>query len=816
MSTDNRPDLIWQNPSKLLSRTTKAKPARSHTGPVDALEALFEDAFKKGPNELSTSTRLASVAHVPPSVVLQEHIKTLSEMLRKRLPLRDCWSFFLLHFGPSAWKTGTIDRETSPTHLNKIAPQLLKRIMEAKSVKPFSEDLPTYTELTLPFFELGILFSHSWAEMMNTLLVNILEAKGPPQPLIMDLLMSWNIVCRQATTEATANINPSSLDWSYVPWVLPRKIEQFRERRGIYGAFSLFVPTLRSFTPMLSGVVLGTIKVLLDIERHSLGELVTPDTSTLLKTLLSFVYICRIELGDLSSPSFKGVPQFILQAIKDDWVAIKDRANTVVTPMMAPKRTVALPLTRGGADTGMTSRRLASALDTKNRKQAEDLWMDAQRLLLTKPDGNGTDRGLGFVSGTLSPALYHQFILTFMGLRSPAQAIEVWNHMVENGITPDLGAWDAMLNGCKASKDANGLKEVWSRMISTGVKPDIQCWTSRISGLIWCRKIEDSIYALDEMGRLWLQAVRKRHPDIKVSQLQSVGPIPEAVKPTIATVNAAVSGLLKQRQTEAAHRVLAWASKIGISPDVQTYNLLLQPLIREGRIDQVTKILKAMQAQDISPDAATFVAILEDVFRDAHNETPDQLKDIVKSVFAMMEEAGVEANLHTYNKIIYMLLQANPNDITPISAVMEHMASRDVQPNTHTYTMLATHYFTRQPPDLEAVRILIERARLEVGTVDHIFWDRVIEGYAWAGDTATALRLLEKTESAKSYISWDTLRTLLMALIQNDEWELARELVRNTTKDRGGPISINEKGVEGQHKFWELAQELRLVDKNGM
>jgi len=758
------------------------------------------------------------LAHEPPEIELERHIEELSEMLENRLPLQDCWSFFLRHFGPAAWKAGTINRATHPTHLKIIAPQLLERIMKAKSADPFSDNLPTYTELTLPFFELGILTGRDWTEMMTTLLVNILEARGPlaarqSQPLIMDLLMSWNIVCREATTEATADINPSSLNWSSVPKIPPLKFQQAKmgkdvnvaSRKNLNVAFSLLLPVVRLLKDRMSGVALGTIKVLLDVERHGLGDSVTPDVSTLLETLLTVVHTCRIEIPDLFSPEFEGVPPPILQAIKDDWVAIKNRANEIVLPMMPAQRSYYSPLS--GTDSGLISKRLVKAFNIKNRKLAEDLWVDAQQLPIAKLDSNA----VRFVSGALSPALYHQFILTFMGLRLPARAIEVWNHMVENDIVPGVGAWDAMLNGCKASRDAKALNEVWSKMISSDIKPDVHCWTSRISGLIHCRAIEDGIYALDEMGRLWLQAIRKRHPDIKVSKLKEVGAIPGVVKPTIVTVNAAVSGLLTQRQPAAAHRVLAWASKLGIDPDVQTYNMLIRPLIREGRVDEATKLLKSMQDQEISPDAATFVTILEEVFREAHNYTADQLRDTVKSVFRMIEEAGVEANLHIYNKIIYLLLQANPDDITPVTAVMEYMASRNVQPNTHTYTMLVNHYFNLQPPDLEAVRIVTERARLEVGAVDHIFMDRVIEGYARAGDTSTALRLLGRIQPSKQYTSWDTLRTLLMALIQNDERDLAEELVRNTVIDKGGPIGIYEKGVEGQHKFWDLARELRLV-----
>jgi hypothetical protein len=223
-------------------------------------------------------------------------------------------------------------------------------------------------------------------------------------------------------------------------------------------------------------------------------------------------------------------------------------------------------------------------------------------------------------------------------------------------------------------------------------------------------------------------------------------------------------------------------------------------------------LLKQMQKEGIGADVGTFTTILDETFRYSDELTPKEQKEITDNVLSEMDAAGVKANLHTYGKMIYQLLQSMSGDLTVVNAVMEHMAKQGIQPTTYIYTMLVSHLFAQEPADLDAVKNLIERARMEVGSVDHIFWDRVIEGYARAGDTASAMRTLGKLESGGSHASWVTRKVLLTALVQNDDWASARAFVDNVKADTGGPKSDHElKGKEGQQWFWRLAAELELL-----
>jgi pentatricopeptide repeat protein len=96
--------------------------------------------------------------------------------------------------------------------------------------------------------------------------------------------------------------------------------------------------------------------------------------------------------------------------------------------------------------------------------------------------------------------------------------------------------------------------------------------------------------------------------------------------------------------------------------------------------------------------------------------------------------------------------------------------------------------------------------------MDHIFWDRIIEGYAKVGDTANALVILGRVDREGSRVGWSALECVVRALIENGEVDVARQVLRDIRVDRGGPPDADAKGVDGQHSFWRAVGEWGLMD----
>jgi pentatricopeptide repeat protein len=808
----------WRYAENGLERKKRTTHQPTAKDPGDRLESLFAESIKPpaSPTKLSPN---------PPSSIIPYQN---AEILKKKLadsscPAEDSWQFFLEHFGPEAWRNDAINRTSSPSYLYirdgaYSGRALLNRIIQAKSEDPLSTKLPTFTEVLSVYSQLGILHGQDWADMMFSLIGGLLKCQETPskdlvleETIVSDLIGSWNVVFRRLgkSQYPVANEGASSFDWSHAPLISAKDANQVYKKRGVQGFFAPLVPGL-PFHQLRDIPVIAVASFALLVQEHIAQKTVVQEAARLVSSLGQVVGLLSAEMRP--TPQASGLATApVEEFVKRTWNETRELAAQLYS----------LPAARKSSPTYQSSvqprstfqhKRLQDAFARRDIHQVDRIWADVLNFPVKKEPTTGDEQDSKTdPRGSLSVGICNQFILIYMALRRPNRAIDVWNLMVSKGLSPNMSTWDCMMTGCKTSKDAKALEGIWAKMQASKVQPDIVCWTTRISGLVECNQFDRAMHALDEMGRLWLAAARRQHSNKTAEELQSVDDVPGAIKPTIATVNAAIDGLLKKQKQDDAHRVLEWAGKFGIRPDIITYNTLLRSMIRYGRTTEAMAILQQMQDSGLKPDVATFTTVLEETFRYPEH-TPEEQDKIITSIFSEMEAAGIKANLHTYGKIIYCLLECNTGDLTVVNSVLERMSREGLQPSPYISTMLVEHYFSREPPDLDSVRFLIERARMEPSSVDHIFWDRVIEGYSHVGDTTSAVRILGKVNSGSSRISWTTLQKLLSSLVQNQEWDVARTLVRNAKIDSGGPLPEHARGKKDQHRFWRLAAELGLLD----
>ncbi|KAB8297200.1 hypothetical protein EYC80_002576 [Monilinia laxa] len=577
----------------------RRQPATRHAtkDSVDALESMFEEALKQ--QSIGQPVHVAELSQqTSSSVKSYEYGEQFKKMLKEERPLGDCWSFFVEHFGPAAWRNGSIVRSTWPASLKSGVPSLLRLIRDKRKEQPFQVGLTT--------------------------------VKG--QELLSELLMCWNIVCRRRSRRSQIEgYNKSSSDWSKLTRHTMHSIFLEKRNNGTQYAFSLLTP---QFPPgqmyQLPTVALATLSLLLKLDSTGVGADTVQNAQPLISRFSSTIKACAMNLGD-AAVFFRDMPESVVNLVRNDWSTIKEFNSK----QKFPENFKATENERAHS----LHKRVSDAFARRDVAQLDRLWSLAQKLPVYHPTAkDGSDSG--YRPGHLTPAFYNYFILVFMSLKQQSRAIDVWNHMVKSNLTPDIGAWDALLNGCKMSRDPKALEQVWAMMIESGEAPDVNCWTTRISGLIHCYKADDGIRALDEMGRLWLAAIRKKYPNFKIENSKKsenskkFKDVTDAVRPTIATINAAVSGLLKMQKIGAASRILAWADQWGIIPDVKTYNTLLGSIVRAGHIDKTPEILTVMEGQGVQADAATFVTVLEQTFADIDTLTPEEQIDAIYTSMA--------------------------------------------------------------------------------------------------------------------------------------------------------------------------------------
>ncbi|EKD21106.1 uncharacterized protein L3040_000857 [Drepanopeziza brunnea f. sp. 'multigermtubi'] len=809
----------------------------SQPTPGDVLETLFEQTIQPPSARVATKT----LDDPQRSKDLYKAVERLKDMVASSHPVRDAWAFFLEHFGPEATEAriGEFSKQSRvPAYVVSTAYSLLNRFIQAKSKDPLSPSLPSSTEVLKVFHQIGSLRGREWHRLVSINLQALLklrqqQAKDSENEnrLFADLLGLWNLASRDLSqlTKFPA-MESSAVYWSTLPPVLQRDANFITKKQpGTNKVFGLLVPIFSMGEidsmplPILTLASFGVFS-----ERSTARDALPIDITPLLIIIGRVINTPELDLGRYYDMAQNANLSLVTEYVKSNWPSIKQRASEVSQLAYSPvdktlsKRMSDLqsldPTTRFSlrqVHIGTMHRRLFNAMQRKNLREVDDLWSDVVKWPVDTTGASTLTSGSS--RGILTIHLVNYFMLIYMTLRQPNRAIDVWNFTIKSGMTPDCKTWTSMLDGCKAARDGEAVKQIWSRMLASKIVPDNHLWVSRVSALIHCRDVDSGIAAIDEMGRLWMEAARLKHPSMPRSELQLVTDVTDVVKPSIEVVNAAVHGLLELGMTGAAYKILAWAGKFGVAPDIITYNTLLRQLIKGGHTKESMALLQRMQKTGIQADEYTFTIILDETLGDMEGLSPEESIEIVQSIFEDMVSAGVMPGTPIYSKIIRQLLDGEGGgNMAAVDAVLAYMAKQNRDPGHVIFTMLMNYEFTRKPPNLDGARRIIERATATAGGTDEVFWNRAIVGYASVGETGPALRILGRMQDSMGKVGWKSMRAVLLALIDNQQMELAKKLVDNAVIDNGGPFpSTDTRGIERQAgwNFWTLAREYGLVEE---
>ncbi|KAK4631592.1 Pentatricopeptide repeat-containing protein [Fulvia fulva] len=440
----------------------------------------------------------------------------------------------------------------------------------------------------------------------------------------------------------------------------------------------------------------------------------------------------------------------------------------------------------------------------------------------------------GADSQALPLELYEHLMLTFLSLRNPKAAIEVWNHVIQAGYTPTVKTYSVMMRGAQAVRDVSGMKAFWQKMRNAGLQPDEHAWSIRIYGLIKLQLVKEGFQAMNEMAQEWMAAAkaremkvasRERKKEMATNQnlgaellAKYSGPVDGVPRPSLVVVNSAVSSLAQSQRGEIP-KALTWARTFGVEPDITTYNVLLNVAMRYEQADEALKLLRHMQQRGVAADSATWTVLLTALFEGGflegldHKQQQEKVLSFIKSLETNNPKMpGIDVK--GYALVIDRLLKRYDNP-EGAAAVMNHMVVRGLQPTTHIYTILMSSYFQRRPqPDLAAVEALwkyIESQNKGYGApVDSVFYDRMIEGYAThhrllPGGVSTALGFLKRCRQAGQKPGWRALEMVSRALAERQEWNQLKVLVddvRSSLREGRGASQHM-----GQRNFWRFIIE---------
>lgn len=457
----------------------------------------------------------------------------------------------------------------------------------------------------------------------------------------------------------------------------------------------------------------------------------------------------------------------------------------------------------------MVKKRIARCMEDRNIGRLEALWEDIHT---SNGGGNETASGRG-----LAASLYSHFLVAFMGLKRPNRAIDIWNSMVEDGITPTVSTWNAMLKGCGIARDPKALENVWLKMLDSSVRPDAQAWATRIHGLTTTGFWESGLSAYKEMTTNWIQAVHEQYKSQAIPDLNTLSDMGEVPKPNTYCFNSLVNGLSRGRKQEQLGQVFGWARNIGVEFDSYTFNPLLRLAMRDGDADMATRILSIMRDSNVKPDIATFTMVLSSLFSSSPTDDQETVPQAaIDRVFSSMRASGLQANAWSFTTLMSGLLQ-RANGLQAAHAILEYMISESVPRSSQVYTLLISEHFRHDPPDIATVESLWEKARMDRSVaLDGTFFDKLVEGLARAdelGKCTTALSQASKRGKTPSYYA---LTEVVLAMVRAGDWVRVEEIVARVEEEEKGQAD-EVRPRAGRLRFWSLVEELgsRSVDKVG-
>ncbi|KAI0442079.1 hypothetical protein F4803DRAFT_388496 [Xylaria telfairii] len=771
--------------------------------PSSRVDALFQQILQEQHSLQDGVGGAATGAGASIDLSLVKAIGKLQEMVDdKKVPVASAYLYFQTEINPAVQVPGTY----MPQAYHRVMFALLEKLAAAKKADMFTDTLPAVADILQRYAKVGELKPKQWIQLVGELVQCIvrLDPTAETQSILgyerrlalreamfADLVESWKVlslprhaVSPEDENELATGFRFPRLDKSY--WLKLAKKDNFSM------AFSLLFPQYprnQLGTPV-AVLAIATYTLLHDSARCSVNVRNNATRfMSIVTELLTFVNYHDVALQRDIASTFPGLEGYVLGL----WPKIQEYVKQKRAPETTEIHRIFASKDKNQATRFFDPTRIGIRLDkshpTRNSGEIDKLWGE-----FVGPDKTISEERAAQIRENAH--LIDSFIKIRMAFNQPDKAVVAWNMLGTLGLKPSLRTWNMMLDGLKKAGNLNGLKNIWSKLAKSGMQLDTAIWTTRVSGLIECGDIQGGLHALEEMARLWENDPKKT-----------------AVQPTIEPVNAALRGLIHRNQHDAAEKLLDWAGRKGIEPDIFTFNTMLRSLIRDGnRDDDVEKLFAVMQSQGVRVNEATFTLVLDASLSKGRAQSTEEQVKIVADVADVMAAAGLELNMQTYAKMIYILLLSKSTSAA--MAVVNHLYSQNLELTPHIYTMLVEHCFALNPPALDSVHLFVQRRRrLHVDDMDHIFYDRVVRGYIQAGETSAALNVYKHVVGTGASMSLPLLADLLSALLRHERIQDAREIVNREKKRFEGQHSDPEEHANyWGHTFWNLARRYNLPD----
>jgi pentatricopeptide repeat protein len=444
--------------------------------------------------------------------------------------------------------------------------------------------------------------------------------------------------------------------------------------------------------------------------------------------------------------------------------------------------------------------------------------------------------------------LYEHLMQAFLLLAHPEKAMFVWETMIRTGFLPTVRTYTVMLRGARASRDATGMQVFWARMRNAGIQPDTPAWTAYIHGLIKLRRVDQGLEAVKEMGREWLAAAKEQSAldqraaggvgasSRPLSTASLLAAYPSSVRgvprPDTSVINSAITALADTRD-RAIPEVVSWARVFNIEFDIITYNTLINFAMRKHETKSALALLAHMQERGVAPNGDTWVVLLAAMFQNGFLDHVDRDKQLDKVLAWLESTRSADGKVTVDEKGFALIIDRfvkHLNNPDAASGILSYMAENGQKFSVYMATIILTSYFDEDPPNFKAIDALWQRltnAQLNegltlringpIGSVDTVFYDRLIEGYAryhYLIGLKPCLEALKRCVREGRKPGWRAQEQVARAMVAKDRYDLLRDMVTEVrARLRQGRGATQ---MQGQRDFWEFVISTGILEHEGI
>lgn len=163
----------------------------------------------------------------------------------------------------------------------------------------------------------------------------------------------------------------------------------------------------------------------------------------------------------------------------------------------------------------------------------------------------------------------YSILLHVLGRNKPHAVHDIWNHMKDAGIVPNVVHFTSLIDGLSRAGNMDASQHFFNEMIKLGCFPDVACYTVMITGYIAAGNLEKARELFDGM-------------------------IINGMVPNVFTYNSMIRGLCMAGRFDEACSMLKEMECRGRNPNFLVYKTLVNHLRNAGKFSDAHKIVKQM------------------------------------------------------------------------------------------------------------------------------------------------------------------------------------------------------------------------------